>query len=84
MFYMVSPEGFEPPTYGLGIYGPDPATSCQERPYESRGEAHVDQHVGASGAEELFLARLVAVWHKLPEPIRQAIRVLVEAAEAGA
>ena len=61
MCYMVSPEGFEPPTYGLGIYGSDPASVCQERAYATSGATHVGQHVETSGADELFLTRLVAV-----------------------
>ena len=84
MIYMVSPEGFEPPTYGLGIYGPDPASVCQEKAYETSGGTHVDHHVGASGADELFLTRLVAIWQRLPEPIRRAIRALVYSSEVGA
>jgi hypothetical protein len=28
------------------------------------------------------LARIVAVWHRLPEPIRRAIRAILDAAEA--
>ena len=84
---MVCPKGFEP--WRLPSWSSEPcglgnrrllSVDCSECNACVNGKAlHAPQYAPALVPD---LARIVATWDRLPEPIRRAIRALVEAAEA--
>ena len=75
---MVSPRGLELLTCGLGNHMPERVSNCDEMVYDDELRLHVGQHVGTTDPD---LARVVAVWQRLAQPIKKAIKALVESAE---
>jgi DDE superfamily endonuclease len=75
----VRPTGVEPVTCGSEDHRPPPATA-----YQSRLTAASEESVcttGCTSPANPDLARVIAAWPTLPEPIRRAVLALVAAGE---